>query len=41
MIIPDFSMIIADQFQSGDGSGDGIDDALWCQSANNGSDIGL
>ena len=41
MIIPDFSMIIADQFQSGDGSGDGIDDALWCQSGNNSSDIGL
>ena len=41
MIIPDFSMIYAGQFYVLDVTGDGIYDALWCQSANNGSDIGV
>ena len=39
--IPDFSMIYAGQFFDIDKNNDGINDALWCQSANNGSDIGL
>ena len=34
-------MIYAGQFYTFDDNGDGIFDALWCQSANNGSDIGL
>ena len=34
-------MIYADQFHNGDRNGDNSDDALWCQSANNGSSIGL
>ena len=40
-IIPDFSIIYAGQFHNGDRNGDGTDDYLWCQSANNGSNIGL
>ena len=39
--IPNFSMIYAGQFFDIDQNGDGTNDALWCQSANNGSDIGL
>ena len=34
-------MIYATQFHNGDRNDDGYDDALWCQSANNGSNIGL
>ena len=34
-------MIYAGQFHNGDQNDDGSDDALWCQSANNGSSIGL
>ena len=34
-------MIYAGQFFDLDKNSDGINDALWCQSANNGSDIGL
>ena len=34
-------MIYAGQFFDGDVNSDGTNDALWCQSANNGSDIGL
>ena len=34
-------MIYAGQFYDGDRDGDGVTDALWCQSANNGSNIGL
>ena len=40
-IIPDFSIIYAGQFHNGDQNGDGIVDVLWCQNANNSSDIGL
>ena len=41
--IPDYSMIYAGQFYAVDESNDpsNINDALWCQSANNGSDIGV
>ena len=39
--IPDFSTIYAGQFYDGDRNGDGVTDALWCQSANSGSNIGL
>ena len=38
---PDFSMIYAGEFYDIDKNNDSINDALWCQSANNGSDIGL
>ena len=34
-------MIYAEQFHNGDRNNDGTDDALWCQSANSGSNIGL
>ena len=34
-------MIYGSQFYDIDWSNDGISDALWCQSANNGSNIGL
>ena len=34
-------MIYAEQFYEVDKNGDGINDALWCQSVNNGSNIGL
>ena len=34
-------MIYGGQFFDIDQNGDGISDALWCQSANNGYDIGL
>ena len=34
-------MIYAGQFFDTDQNGAGTNDALWCQSANNGSDIGL
>ena len=34
-------MIYVGQFFAVDTNGDGKNDALWCQSANNGSDIGL
>ena len=40
-IIPDYSMIYAGQFYGVDQNNDGTTDALWCQSANNGSDIGV
>ena len=40
-IIPDFSLLHAGQFYNIDKNGDGVNDALWCQSANNGSDIGM
>ena len=42
-IIPDYSMIYAGQFFNIDQNNDdnNINDALWCQSANNGSDIGV
>ena len=40
-IIPDYSMIYAGQFYDVDLNKDGINDALWCQSANSGSDIGV
>ena len=42
-IIPDYSMIYADQFYNIDQNNDAynINDALWCQSANNDSDIGV
>ena len=39
-IIPDFSMIYAGQFFDGDANNDGTFDDLWCQSANNGPNIG-
>ena len=39
--IPDFSMIYETQVYHIDRYEDGTNDALWCQSANNGSDIGL
>ena len=41
MGIPDYSMIYAEQINHSDKNNDSINDALWCQSANNGSDIGL
>ena len=34
-------MIYAGQFYNVDVNSDGTNDALWCQSANNGSNIGL
>ena len=34
-------MIYAGQFFDVDVNSDGVNDALWCQSANNGSNIGL
>ena len=34
-------MIYGGQFFDVDKNSDGINDALWCQSANNGSDIGV
>ena len=34
-------MIYAGQFYADDENNDGIYDALWCQSANNSSDIGV
>ena len=34
-------MIYAGQLINDDRNGDGTNDALWCQSANNGSNIGL
>ena len=42
-IIPDYSMIYAGQFYNVDHNYDpnNIVDALWCQSANSGSDIGV
>ena len=40
-IIPDFSMIRGGEFFDVDKNYDGTGDSLWCQSANNGSDIGL
>ena len=40
-IIPDYSMIYAGQFYAIDLNNDGTNDALWCQSANSGSDIGV
>ena len=42
-IIPDYSMIYAGHFYNIDqnNDADNINDALWCQSANNGSDIGV
>ena len=41
--IPDFSMIYGGQFYNIDKNNDvsNVNDALWCQSANNGFDIGL
>ena len=42
-IIPDYSMIYASQFYNVDKNNDvnDINDALWCQSANNGANIGV
>ena len=40
-IIPDYSMIYGGQFYDVDQNEDGTNDALWCQSANSGSDIGV
>ena len=40
-IIPAYSMIYAGQFYDFDRTNDGISDALWCQSANNGTNIGV
>ena len=42
-IIPDYSMIYAGQFFNIDQNKDAnnINDALWCQSTNSGSDIGV
>ena len=40
-IIPNYSMIYAGQFYGDDQDIDGTTDALWCQSANSGSDIGV
>ena len=42
-IIPDYSMIYASQFYDVDENNDmnDINDALWCQSANNGNNIGV
>ena len=39
-IISNYSMINGSQFYDVDTNNDGINDAFWCQSANNGSDIG-
>ena len=39
--IPDYSMIYAGRFFNVDLNNDSTNDALWCQSANNGSDIGV
>ena len=46
-VVPDFSQIAATQFHDNDrdspgnpGTKDGLNDGLWCQSANNGSMIG-
>ena len=41
MPIPDYSMIYTEQIYHSDTNNDSINDALWCQSANNNSDIGL
>ena len=42
-IIPDYSMIYTSQFYDIDMNNDALDisDALWCQSANNGANIGV
>ena len=40
-IIPDYSMIYGSLFYSIDQNNDGTTDALWCQIANSGSDIGV
>ena len=40
-IIPDFSLLHAGQFYNVDINYNDVNDALWCQSANNGFDIGL
>ena len=40
-IIPDFSLLHAGQFYNVDINYNDINDALWCQSANNSFDIGL
>ena len=40
-ILPDYSMIYAGQFYGHDQNNDNTNDALWCQSANNDSDIGV
>ena len=42
-VIPDYSMIYASQFYNVDQNNDpsNINDALWCQSANNKSEIGV
>ena len=40
-IIPDYYIIFAGHFQAVDQNNDGTNDALWCQSANSGSDIGV
>ena len=38
--IPDFSMVRATEFTDTDNGNDGINDGLWCQSANNISNVG-
>uniref|UniRef100_A0A1X7TPW3 Fibronectin type-III domain-containing protein n=1 Tax=Amphimedon queenslandica TaxID=400682 RepID=A0A1X7TPW3_AMPQE len=40
-IIPDYSMIYASQFYDVRQNNDSINDALWCQSANNATNIGV
>ena len=40
-IIPNFSLLYAGQFFDVDKNSDGTSDALWCQSANNGPNIGV
>ena len=39
--IPDYSMIYGRLFHDSDVNDDGTLDALWCQSANSGTDIGV
>ena len=39
--IPDYSMIYASQFYNDDKNNDSFNDALWCQSANNVTNIGV
>ena len=40
-ILSDYSMIHGGQFFNSDEDFDGINDALYCQSANSGSNIGV
>lgn len=40
-VLPDYSMISASQFHDANLEGSSTNDGLWCQSANNGSTIGM